>query len=283
MKRVFLTLIGLLVAVTLLAQGKVNTRKYILSDFTDKVTQVVLTGDELLDSALQQEIVRSWTSSPFEFCTLERFESIKTSEEYYFLIPAESRFKNEDTPGIRFLSLVKGGPEAAEGIGKMLDVISLPLTSAMGGSGRELIYLGAIVNSIQDYVLASMESEKIAYLKDLWFNENYAKTGKMKQIYLSEQDLSEQLDPQELNRYLDADIHVVDESVADKVFLDGEFNSLVSYVVAPFDPDLGSSYCYKLLFDAETHRLHYIQKHKITEKTGSGFTVADLKKIAKKR
>lgn len=283
MKKFITVIFTLLVGIGLFAQGKVNTRKYLLSDFTEKVTQVVLTGNEVLDSGLKQEVVNTWTASPFEFCTLDKFETLKTSDKYYFLLSAESRFKDEETPGITFLTLVKGGPEAKDGISAMMDVISLPLTAAAGGSGRELIYLGALIQAVQEFTLAAMDSEKVAYGMEPWFNQNYAKFGKMKQIYLSEDDLSEKVTPKQLERFLDEDIHIVEEAEADKAYTDGGFNTLTSYVVAPFMPQNGASYCYKLLFEADTHTLYYIGKHKITEKTGVGFIADDLKRLARKR
>jgi len=283
MKKAITFVCTALVCLGLAAQGKVNTRKYVLSDFTDKITQVVLTGNEVLDSGLRQEIVNYWTSSPYEFCTQAEFEERKTQDLYYFLIPAESRFKGEEDPGVLFLTLVKGGPEAAEGIKEMHEIISLPLMAATGGNGRELVFLGAIVQSIQEFTMDAMLSEKTAYSMDAWFNRNYAKEGKMKQIYLAKEDLSEKLSDKDLQRYLDADIHLCAEAEADAAFTQRAYHTLVSYTVAPFLPKNGASYCYKMLFDAESARLFYIHKHKITEKSGVGFTAEDLKRIARKR
>ena len=254
MKRFLTTLSALLLCVALLAQGKVNTRKYRFSDFTDKVTQVVTSGNEVLGGALRQEVVNHWRSSAFEFCTLEQFEALKTSDQYYFLIVAESRFKDEEMPGITFLTLAKGGPEAKDGIGSMDELISLPLMAAMGGSGREYVYLGALIQAVQDFALAAMESEKAAYQRDGWFNERYAKTAKMKQIYLSQEDLAPSANNAKLEQYLDDDFHLCTEEEADAVYLSRSFNALVGYVVAPVLPDKGS-YCYKLLFEADTQRL----------------------------
>lgn len=284
MKRLFSLSCALLAAVSLLAQGRVSTRKYILNDFTDKVTQVVLTGNEVLDSELRQSVVDAWTSSPFEFCTPERFESLKTQDRYYFLLTAESRFKGEENPGITFLTLVKGGAEASEGVGAMTEVISLPFTSAHGGSGRELVYLSTLVQTVQSFTLAAMESEKVAYGMEAWVNKNFEKNGKMKQIFLAREDLSATVQEKDLERYVDEDFHITDTSEeADQAYLDGTYNTLVGYVVAPLIPENGASYCYKLLFEAHSRELHYIQKHKITQKSGIGFTADDLKRLAKKR
>lgn len=283
MKKALTLLCAVLLSLSLYGQGKVNTRKYILNDFTDKITQVVLSGNEVLDSGLRQEVVNYWTSSPYEFCSQAEFEQRKTQDLYYFLIPAESRFKGEEEPGVLFLTLVKGGPEATEGIQEMHEIISIPLMAATGGSGRELVYLGPIVQAIQEFTLEAMKSEKTAYSMDYWFNRNYSKEGKMMQIYLAKEDLSEKVTDKDLQRYLDEDIHLCPEEEADAVFLSGRYHTLVSYTVAPFLPEDKASYCYKMLFDAETHRLFYIHKHKITGKTGVGFLSDDLKRISRKR
>ena len=283
MKRLFTILCALAVCAAAWGQGRVSTRKHTLKDFNDKVIQVVLTGNDLLDSGLRQEVLNIWTASPFEFCTMDRFEALKTSDQYYFLMAAESRFKDEENPGITFLSLVKGGPEAKDGLSAMKEVISLPLMAAAGGNGRELVYLGPLIHAIQEYTLSAMESEKVAYRMEPWFNQNYSKFGKMKQLYIADSDISESVSEKQMERFLDEDIHIVSEEKADKAFTDGGFNTLVGYVVAPFTPQNGASYCYKMLFEADTHTLYYIHKHKITEKSGVGFTADDLKRLARKR
>lgn len=283
MKR-FVTLIILLyLAMSLFAQGRVTTRRYLLSDFTDKVTQVVLSGNEILSGALQQEVVARWTASAFEFCTLDQFEARKTSSNYYFLLAAESRFKGEENPGVTFLTLVKGGPEAADGIGAMTEIVSFPLVAAQGGSGRELIYIGALVKAVQEFTLAAMESEKVAYGMEAWVNKNYERGGKMMQIFLPKEDLSPSVSEKDLEKYLDDDFHISDDTqAADQHYLDETYNTLVGYTVAPADPGK-ASWCYKMLFEASTQSLYYIGKHKYSSKKGTGFLPADLKHFSRKR
>ena len=227
MKKTILVTIALLCGLMLFGQGKVKTRKYLLSDFTDKITKVVLPGNGILESALRQEVTDRWTASPFEFCTLEEFEQKKSSSEYYFLIPAEGRFKDETAPGITFLTLVKGGAEG-EGLDPMTEIISLPLTSAGAGSGRELVYLSALVEAIQSYTLAAMGSEKTAYLGYAFFNDNYIHKGHIKRIYLSKGDLSPKVTQKDIERYVDAaDFILTEEDDADAVF-----NSVLIYELA---------------------------------------------------
>ncbi len=283
MKKWILTIAVLFAGLTALAQGTINTRSYRLSDFTDKVTQVVLTGNEVLSGALSQEVVAQWTASAFEFCTLEQFEKLKTDDRYYFLMAAESRFKGEENPGITFLTLVKGGPEASEGIGSMFEVVSFPLMAAMGGNGRELIFLGALVKAVQEFALAAMESEKVAYGAEGWINQRYDQEGRMMQIFIPEEDLSPAVKEKDLEKYLDDDFHIVDTAEeADQYYLDGTYNTLVGYTVAPVLPEK-ASYCYKMLFEAHSGSLYHISRHKYTPKKGVGFLPQDLRQLSHKR
>lgn len=282
MKKLLTGLLCLTMSVTLLAQGRVSTRKYILNDFPDKVTKVVLSGDAFLNNALRQEVVRIWTASPFEFCTLPDFEKLRLSDEYYFLMPAATRFKGEKEAETVFLMLLKGGPEAAEGLGAMYEVISLPLASAESSSGRELTYVGPLVQAVQEFTLAAMESEKVAYSREQWFNARFGAEGRMKQLYMADEDLSLSVDETALGKYKDEDFHVVTADQADEMFLQAPYNTLVSYVVAPTDPT-NASYSYQMLFEAESGELFYFSKHRIQAKSKAGFTVKDLKWLSKRR
>ncbi|MBR4774834.1 MAG: hypothetical protein IK008_01895 [Bacteroidales bacterium] len=243
----FLTGILLFLAsLPLFAQGKVSTRAYKLADFPDKVTQVVLSGDPILASALQEEVVSGWTASAFECCTLEQFQERMTRDKYYFLILL-------DTPGVRFLTLLKGGPEGAKGIGALHEVAALPLVASDGGDGREFTYLGALVQAIQEYTLAARESERAAYGMEHWFRSRFRRGEK--QLLL---------EPDE----------------ADEAFLSYNPDAIAGYVVAPANPEKGA-YCYKMLFDAGTHCLVYLAKHKMDARHGAGFLPDEIKRLSK--
>ena len=278
MKRL-ITLIALLcVSAALFAQGRVTTRKYLFSDFTNKITKVVMSGGEVIDSALRQEVVDRWTASPFEFCTLAEYETLKKSDTYYFLLVTAGQAKGEDEPMVRFLTLEKGGAESGDNVALRTEVISLPLCPVEGGRfGRELVYLPALVQGIQDFALKAMASEKVAYSGMSWFNENFDKKGHTKRIYLAQEDLSASVSDKDKAKYLDEDIILCDEDEADKVYTDKTYNTLVSYTVS------AGTWCYKMLIAADTDTLFYIRKHKVTAKNAPGFLSDDLRKISRGR
>ena len=102
-------LAGVLFSADLFAQAQIYTRKEKLKDITAKTTKVVLTGDEVLDETMKESVAASWTMSPYEFCTNEEFEKLKTNANFYFLLVVKGQERKEAEPGIDMLTLVKGG------------------------------------------------------------------------------------------------------------------------------------------------------------------------------
>ena len=277
MKRLITLLALLFVSATLLAQGKVTTRKHLFADFSDKITKVVMSGNEILDGALRQEVVDLWTLSPFEFCSLAEYESLKKSDTYYFLLVTAGRAKGEEEAMVRFLTLEKGGADKGDNIALRTEVISLPLCPVEGGSGRELVFLPALVKGVQDFMAEAMESEKTAYSGIAWFNGNFDRKGAIKRIYLAREDISESVAQKDLDKYLDEDILLCDEDEADKAYTDKTYNTLVSYTVS------AGTWSYKLLLEAETDTVFYIRKHKVNVRNAPGFLTDDLKRMSRKR
>ena len=277
MKRLISLTALLLMSAALFAQGKVTTRKHLFADFTDKITKVVMSGNEILDGALRQEVVDLWTVSPFEFCPMTEYESLKKSDTYYFLLVTAGRAKGEEEPMVHFLTLEKGGADKGDNIALRTEVISLPLCPVDGGFGRELVFLPALVKGVQDFAVQAMASEKVAYTGMNWFNGNFDRKGGIKRIYLAQEDLSESVTEKDRARYLDEDILLCDEDEADKAYTDRTYNALVSYTVS------AGTWSYKMLVEADTDILYYIRKHKVNAKNAPGFLAEDLKRISRKR
>ena len=258
-------------------QAQINTKKVKISDLTQKVTKVVLNGNPFYDSALKDEISSRWRVSPYEFCTLEDFEKLKSSDQYYFLMLTEGQFKKEKEPGIQFFTFVKGGSEASKGIEEMLEVVTVPFASAEDPSGRELVYLPALIDIIQDYAVQSMEKDLTSLGGLANYSSNLNKTRNM-DIILAEEDLSKEVLETVEESCNSKGVTVTDADTADEYAGDGRTNTLVSYTVAPSDPVPGS-FCYKMLIDTNTHQLYYFRKHRISKKVSSGFLPEDIKRI----
>lgn len=263
------------------AQVQINTKKMKISDFTQKTTKVVLSDDPFFDAALKDEISARWRISPYEFCTAEEFEQIKKDDSYYFLIPVKGQFRNEEEPGILYLTLVKGGAKAEGGIGNMLEIITIPIASADSPSGREIVVLPAFIDILQNYTLTSMESDLNAYTGLVSYVTSLSKS-KGKNIIFAIGDLEAQTDEDFCLNTFDEDMDYIDTDDADDYITNNTENVIVSYVVAPANPVPGS-YCYKFLIEPATHQLYFYKKHKISKKTGAGFLQEDIKRIVLSR
>ncbi|MBO5708729.1 MAG: hypothetical protein J6S01_05275 [Bacteroidales bacterium] len=277
MKRLLIILTGILIPMLASAQAQIETKKVKISDFTQKITKVVLHGNDFYDAILKEEIALRWRISPYEFCTLEEFEELKTNSQYYFLITTLGQFKKETAPGIQFLSLVKGGKGAKKGVGEMLEVASLPYASVEYPSGRELVFLPALLDIIQNHTLKSMDSDFDGYVGMSRNTKNMQQAQQMKIVFF-EDEINKEVD--RVMRASDERFVMADEDEADQYLIDNAPNTLVSYMVAPTEP-VNGSYCYKLLINAETHELYFYRRHKITEKYGVGFLIEDFDYIIK--
>lgn len=281
MKKLIILFATILMPLMAGAQAQITTKKVKIEDFTQKITKVVLNGNPFYDTSLKDEITTRWRISPYEFCTLEEFESLKNSDQYYFLMLTQGQFRKETAPGLQFLSLVKGGKGADKGIGDMLEVVSLPFASAEYPSGRELIFLPAFLDIIQNQTLEAMETDFNAYGGLANTTKNIHKAGGMT-IVFSEDDLNSLVSQAIIDRSFDDEMIITDEDSADQYMLDNAPGTLVSYVAVPAEPVKGS-FCYKMLIDSETHKLYYFRKHKITGKAGAGFLPEDITKITASR
>lgn len=281
MKKIIISLISLMLPLLAGAQAQINTKKVKIGDFTEKITKVVLNGNTFYDLSLKDEVASRWRISPYEFCTLEEFETLKGNNSYYFLVTAQGQFRKETAPGLQFLSLVKGGKGSEKGIDDMLEVVSIPFASAEYPSGRELVFLPSLLDIIQSFVLEAMENDIDAYGGLANQTANISKSGDMK-IVFSEDDICDSVTDEYIYAKFDENMIVTDEDEADRHMTDNAGETLVSYVVAPSEP-VNGSYCYKMLIEASTHKLYYYKRHRISKKAGSGFQVNDLERITAPR
>lgn len=264
-------------AASLQAQVKITTKKMRMSDFTSKTIKVVLTGSELYDEALKNEVSRIWRISPYEFCTFDEFQKLKTSQDYYFLAIMDSKMKKESEAGVTVMTVFRGGVDDAENVEKRpLEVVALPFSSAENPSGREFLFMPVMLDIIQIYIDESMTSDRVSYAGINYYSKNYLKAGK-KTIYVASEDLNPDLaiDPEwEEKRMI-----VKDTDDVDQMLSEGTKDVLVSYTVAPSDPQKGS-FCYKYLISPDTHELYYFSKHQISGLNAPGFLDRDMKLIA---
>ena len=282
MKKALAILAAVLLPVLTWGQAQINTKKVKIGDFTQKITKIVLTGNDFIDTAFKDEVTARWRVSPYEFCTLDEFNSLKGSDEYYFLMITKGQFKKDLSPTIQFMTLIKGGQGADKGIDGMLEIVSLPIAAAQFPSGREIAYIPAFLDIIQDYTLDSMEKDANAYGGLTNYTANIVRSEDLR-IAFSKDDIAVSLES--LDEGTDSfgkDMLLMEEEEVDALMINGAEDTIVSYVVAPFEPQNGM-YCYKMLIDSGSHRLYYFKKHRLTKNQGPGFLPKDIRVITAKR
>ena len=281
MKKFIIFMAAMLLSIMSWGQAQIDTKSAKISDFTQKVTKVVLTGNPIHDAYLMSRVSSKWHASPFEFCTLKEYDGLKSNDSYYFLLTTKGQFKKESEPGLVFLSLVKGGSDAANGIDDMLEIVSFPFASVEDPSGREYVFLEAFLDIIQNYALESMESDVNAYAGLANYSMNISRSGDMTLVF-SETDLASDVTPAIRNACFDENVLVLDEEDADEYMTPEKTNTLVSYVAVPAGAKPGS-FCYKMLIDPQTNTLYYFRKHKMSKKFGPGFLAEDVKRVTAPR
>lgn len=272
MRRLIAMIFFAVIPVLAFAQIQITTKKEKLSSFPTKITKVVLSGNEFKDQAVKLAVKNAWRISPFEFCDIQDFESLKTNPDLYFLILADVKTKKETKAGISVFTLVKGDA-GVSGIDDMLEVASIPVCAADLPSGKEAAMMPALLDIMQDYIvksLASGFSSIGSVVKNKW------QRGGMTLVF-DKEDFSPQVDTSNIEGKFNGNLFIGGAEDVVNAMVYGNEKTAVGYIVTPSEPE-AASLCYVMLIDAETHELYYFKKH-VVGKAGAGFRKGDISKI----
>lgn len=280
MKRLLCILMSALMVSALCAQDKpLFSKKDAFKDFTAKTTKIVLAQDNsLLDLMLKDAIDKNWTISPYEFCSMEEFEKIKSDTSYYFLVRVNGKLKKENEPSMEYISLLKGGEGAEKGLSNMPDIISIPLQPIDDNEGRVFTYLPAFIRIIQNHVIQINSSIFSAYIGIAAYADKMNGVND-KTILFEENDFAFQVPQEKLEKDFKGKAKIVSQSEIDKALETKAPNTLVSLVIAPNIEQKGS-FCYKMLISTDSEELYLYRKLKLGGKNKKGFTTEDYKRIA---
>ncbi len=277
MKKLLTILLAVSIPLTGFSQAQINTKKFELGDFTEKILKVVLTGNAEYDSALYYAVKNCWHISPYEFCGVEEFNVRKCDSDYYFLITAPDPARRGNESGMIMLRLVKGGKRANKGINRMLKVVSVPLCPSDKPLDREKAFLPSLVEVIQNHSVKAMEKEIDAYCGLRSNQKKMSKAYKMR-IVFAESDVAFDLADPELTDMEKRNLFVVSDKDEGFVVMNKVRNTLVSYSVHPILADQ-TSYCYNMLINPKTREQYYYRKYRIGSKSEAGFQKEDLLNI----
>lgn len=247
LKKLFIIITLLFTWLGAQAQGSMYTRKVKLQDFPVRTTKVVAEGSSILAMRFRDEVAARWRISPFEFCSDEDYERLKSDNSLYFLYIGVNE-------GVAFMTLRKGGREDDEdNMKKPFEVIKVPIANVEDPSGKELIFMGAFVDIVQMFVEDAMESDNVAYSGLKHYN-NRKLTGK--RVY-------------------------VDPEKVDSLYLNEEPNALLGITIAPTNISFKTN-CYKMLISADTHELYYYRKEKYKSAKDASFTESEIRQFDKR-
>lgn len=279
MKKIILSALCIFLCLSAGAQAKIQTKKYKIADIPDKTMKVVLTGQEVLDAHIKEELQNIWNISPYEFCTYTEFDALKSNTDYYFLILTDSQFRGDRQAGIRMFSLFKGTEKASDNVKGLYEVISIPFCSAGESNGKEYDFLPMILRCFQtqvekmmsqEFIVTSMVEAKVDRALGKW----------SERVMMTEEDVAFELNNSMKAIYRHENIDIVPANELEDVMDGKKSGYLVAYTVNPPEGVKGSV-CFKMLFNAETSELYYISKHSVSVKNPAGFTKSDMTKIIK--
>lgn len=158
---------ALIIAITCFGQARIYTKKARMADIPVKTAKVVLRDNDTLSAALREAAKLTWRVSAYEFCTLQEYESLKTSSNFYFL-----HLEEED--GVPAIVFSKGGlQKTVDSFNEAFDIVSIPASD----DGK---YMDAMLDIIQNFVEDAMDSDRVGYLGLQYYNRNVAILNKLK-------------------------------------------------------------------------------------------------------
>lgn len=277
MKKLTALLFAAFICICAGAQAQLQTRKFRISDFPQKTMKVVLSGHEMLDAAFRQEIQKIWNLSPYEFCTLDEFESGKKSPDFYFLVFTETKFRKDAAAGIITLTLYKGDSAAKDNVKGLYEVVSMPFCSAGTTDGREITFMPALITIFQNQVRKIMDRElnpssgttvEISKVLKKW----------TERVVIEKEDFAFEVGTSLKAIYAEENLDVSENSLTEKYLLERTPGYLVGYVIKP-EEGQGSATSYVMLINASTWELYYIRKRNVSVKNPVGFDKVDTKFI----
>lgn len=145
------------------AQGHFYTTKERLQDYGSKITKVVLPGNIVLDRLLQQGVSELWQVTPYEFCTEQEYEALKSKPQYFFLRMVTLQDSGKKDSGVVCLSLSKGGGKNRESRDAAAHFLNVPvMSSAAMVTALDEACFPAYLSIVQQYIIDGAESERIA-------------------------------------------------------------------------------------------------------------------------
>lgn len=275
MKKIILFALCMILPLLTNAQGQIKTKSFIVSDFKEKTMKVVMTGNDMLDAALKDNLLKVWHISPYETCSTEEFERTKSDPNLYFMVICDSKSSQEASAGIKMIAIFKGSSKAVEGLDGLFKVVRIPFCSSENPDGSEIMFLPAMLTIIQSEVERIMDRTINIGSNVTVKPRNAIKIWKQ-QVDISYKDLDFTPSSSLTAIYKHDNIVLHDDDTPERLIANREQGHLVGYVVAPTVPSKGS-HSYTMLIDSSSWELFYIMRHRLSGNGAKGFSQMELR------
>jgi len=256
-------------------------RKDGLKTVSAKILKVVVANDNTpADGLIQDAVENGWYISPFEFITIEQFEKEKTDSSMFFLIRADRNSGWKEDSGLEYLSFRKGDPDATEDLSEMEEIITLPLSPVDDEEGRALSYIPSYIAIIQRHIEKVMEKNINAYLGMSVYNDIFS-SGSYSTALFRESDFAINITEEKLSNDSKGKAKFASDEEIEEMLENPAEGTIVSLVVQPNPPTVGSSFAYQMLICPYSGELVYYHKHKISKTKGAGFSKIEYMSILK--
>lgn len=278
MKKIYAYILLTLMAISAAAQGKVNTKQYIVSDFPSKTLMVVLTSDPLIDNELRISLAERWVISPYEFCDREQFKKIMHSDDYYFLLLTEAAPEDKKA-GLRFMSIYKGRKSEKAGLDGLFKVVSIPFSSTESLGNYQAHFVAAMLESLQYNIRCIIK--RVFNVSDICIAVRKPSAGiSGRPIIICRDDLAFETTEEYENYLAGNNILIRKEDELLDIVSARESNDMVCYFVSPLDVAKGSV-TYTMIFDICSQELLYIRKGTCSAAGEWGITETDISELIK--
>jgi hypothetical protein len=249
-----------------------------IKQFLKSKTLVVLNDDPFssFNETIKACLPKLWTITPYEYITVDEFETKMSNSSYSFLMLSEAE-QTED--GVKctynFLNLILGG---SSNLNKMPDLGSVPLSYVDVDESNYLYKIGGILVFMQAHVKYASEHPSIV---PKLVNKDSGIDIKTKELWLLKDELPANFNTiEKIKAVYPYTVKLVTKEEIKKAIEDKNPNVVYMHKVGPQGTITGGK-CWKFLVTAKEGEVLYYDGHKIDATNPDALLEKDFKSIAK--
>ncbi len=281
MKKVFVNLVFLMLAVTVSAQKNIPSEKD-YKDFFNTKTYVVLDDNPLSDFnfMIKKVMPRVWNITDYEIISHAEFDEKRRDPSYSFIVTSTVTFDKDKTKArYTFVSLLMG--KDVYSITDMPDLCSIPLSYLRVEDDSYAYKMEGFIKFMQDHVKLVSNNPKIINANMFKYYNKNVKSLNNKKLLLVKEDLTADVNTlSKIQKIYPYHVEIVTQDEVAKAIENKDPDVVYLHKVGPE----GTKYkarCYKIVIGAADSNFYYFDWHMVTPKKRDGLLESDLKAMAK--